>query len=184
MLYNLHVNAYTQMKINIIVASDEQGAIGIDNKLPWKIPADMKRFKSLTTGHIVIMGRKTFESLPKSQPLKNRINVVISKSLPMVYDKHSNMDIVRQPPNSELLTKLYPNHSVAWVIGGSEIYNYYLNSDIVSKIYLTLVHLNIKKADAYIDLDSIFMRYKVVKSTMNVYDKETSYSFIDLERRT
>lgn len=63
--------------ISIIAAIAENNAIGKDNKLLWRLPADMRRFKDLTTGHAVIMGRKTFESLPKG-PLPNRKNVVLT----------------------------------------------------------------------------------------------------------
>ena len=67
--------------ISIIAAIAENNAIGKNNKLLWRLPADMRRFKDLTTGHAVIMGRKTFESLPKG-PLPNRKNVVLT-SLPV-----------------------------------------------------------------------------------------------------
>ena len=63
--------------ISIIAAIAENNAIGKNNKLLWRLPADMRRFKDLTTGHAVIMGRKTFESLPKG-PLPNRKNVVLT----------------------------------------------------------------------------------------------------------
>src|SRR3989338_7713715 len=67
------------IKISIIAAVGENRELGKGGKLLWQIPEDMKRFKKLTTGHVVIMGRKTFESLPKKfRPLPNRINVVIT----------------------------------------------------------------------------------------------------------
>ena len=66
------------MKINIIVAIAENRAIGFENKLLYWLPNDLKRFKALTTGHTIIMGRKTFESLPKGA-LPNRRNIVLSR---------------------------------------------------------------------------------------------------------
>ena len=64
--------------LTIIVATDQQGGIGIDNTLPWKLPEDMAHFKRLTTGHPVLMGRKTFDSI--GRPLPNRRNIVITRN--------------------------------------------------------------------------------------------------------
>ena len=64
----------------LIVAVDKNWAIGKNNKLMWSIPADMKYFRETTKGNIVIMGRKTLESFPQSQPLKNRVNIVITNN--------------------------------------------------------------------------------------------------------
>ena len=66
--------------MKLIVAVDKNWAIGKNNRLMWSIPADMKFFRETTKGNIVIMGRKTLESFPQSQPLKNRVNIVISKN--------------------------------------------------------------------------------------------------------
>ncbi len=64
--------------MNLIVAVDKNWAIGKNNRMMWSIPADMKFFRETTSGNIVIMGRKTLESFPQGQPLKNRVNIVIS----------------------------------------------------------------------------------------------------------
>ena len=66
--------------MKLIVAADRNWAIGKNNKLMWSIPADMKFFRETTKGNIVIMGRKTLESFPQGQPLKNRVNMVITKN--------------------------------------------------------------------------------------------------------
>ena len=65
--------------MNVIVAVDKNWAIGKDNRMMWSIPADMKFFRETTKGNIVIMGRKTLESFPQGQPLKNRVNIVITR---------------------------------------------------------------------------------------------------------
>ena len=65
--------------MNLIVAVDKNWAIGKDNRMMWSIPADMKFFRETTKGNVVIMGRKTLESFPQGQPLKNRVNIVISR---------------------------------------------------------------------------------------------------------
>ena len=64
--------------ISIIAAVSKNGVIGVDNKLPWNLPEDLKRFKELTTNNVVIMGRKTYESIGK--PLPNRINIVVTRN--------------------------------------------------------------------------------------------------------
>ncbi len=66
--------------MNLIVAVDKNWAIGKDNRMMWSIPADMKFFRETTKGNVVIMGRKTLESFPQGQPLKNRVNIVITKN--------------------------------------------------------------------------------------------------------
>jgi dihydrofolate reductase len=65
--------------MELITALDIDGIIGLDNNLPWHVPEDLAFFKNMTQGHVVIMGRKTFESLPNG-PLKNRINIVITRN--------------------------------------------------------------------------------------------------------
>ena len=75
-------------KVSIIAAISENRALGKDNKLPWHIPEDMKRFKELTSGHVVIMGRKTFESIGK--PLPNRINIITTRDTSFDPHKLSN----------------------------------------------------------------------------------------------
>ena len=76
--------------LSIIVAVAENNVIGKDNDLIWKLPRDMKHFKETTTGHYIIMGRKTFESLPKG-PLPNRTNIVLSKNKDFKYDISNNI---------------------------------------------------------------------------------------------
>ena len=69
------------MKCSLIVAVDEQGGIGKNNDLMWYLPADMKFFKETTSGHVVILGRKNYESIPERfRPLPNRLNIVISRN--------------------------------------------------------------------------------------------------------
>jgi dihydrofolate reductase len=81
----------------MILAITKNGIIGIDNKIPWYIKADLQRFRELTTNHIVIMGRKTFESLPNG-PLKNRINIVITRD----QTKHHKYENVYFTPIDEI----------------------------------------------------------------------------------
>ena len=102
------------MRISIIAAVARNGAIGKDNKLIYRLPDDMKRFKALTTGHTVIMGRKTFESLPKGA-LPNRRNIVLSRIRHAFdgCDCYSSLD--------DALSHCGKDEDI-YVIGGAEVY--------------------------------------------------------------
>ena len=102
--------------LTLIAAVAGNGVIGIDNRLPWKLPADLKRFKSLTMGHAVIMGRKTWESLPAAfRPLPGRRNIVVTR------------DAGYQAVGATVATSLpaaiaASGNDEAFVIGGAELY--------------------------------------------------------------
>jgi dihydrofolate reductase len=124
-----------------IAAVDRQGAIGKDGKLPWHYSADMKFFRETTTGHAVVMGRKTWLTLDK--PLKNRLNIVLSRdaslepqeSLLVFGDIESVLSL-----NESLTTDLF-------VIGGAQIYEAFLPR--IERWIITEVPLNVKGADAF-----------------------------------
>ena len=128
--------------ISIIAAGAKNGVIGKDGDIPWHIPEDLRRFKRLTTGHPVIMGRKTFEAIVKrlGHPLTDRTNVVVTHqeyfSVPagvMVY--HNIMDALRDFENRD-----------AFVIGGAEVYKQALER--ADMMYLTSVEKEIE-GDTY-----------------------------------
>lgn len=111
-----------------VVAAAQNGVIGKDNKLPWHFSADLKFFKNLTTGHTLVMGRKTFESI--GRPLPNRQNIVISRK-------------TAQIPGAEAVHSIEAalkaaKHEKIFIIGGGEIFKQTL--DLVEGIYLTLIH--------------------------------------------
>ena len=85
-------------KVSIIAAVADNLAIGKDNKLPWHLPADLKHFKELTTGHAVVMGKRTFESLPNG-PLPNRKNIVLTSIPEGNFDKYYENSQSDKPPN-------------------------------------------------------------------------------------
>ena len=125
------------MKINIIAAMSSNGVIGINNQLPWKISADLKRFKELTQNHTVVMGRKTYESIGK--PLINRNNIVISRDpsfCPIGVKTYNSLDLFIADHN-------FNNDSI-FVIGGAEIYKWFIDKDYVDVIYITIVDVYIK----------------------------------------
>ncbi len=127
------------MDISIVVATDKKGAIGKDNKLLWHLPADLKFFKEITTGHPVIMGRKTFESV--GRPLPNRTNIVITRSKDF---KPEGVLIVHSIAEA---LQLCPPHSSPKIIGGGEIYKQALG--LVNKVYLTEVDTIVPEADTF-----------------------------------
>jgi Dihydrofolate reductase len=126
--------------ISIIVAIAENGAIGANNDLLWRLPNDMKRFKTLTTGHTVIMGRKTFESLPKGA-LPNRVNVVITGNPNASFE---NCEIFNDLKSA---IDFYSKEDEIFIIGGATIYN--LALPMVEKLYITRVHHSFKNADTF-----------------------------------
>nr|AEI30203.1 dihydrofolate reductase [uncultured bacterium] len=101
--------------VTMIAAVAENNALGKDNKLLWHLPDDFKRFKKLTTGHHIIMGRKTFESFPK--PLPDRTHVVISRQPEYKPEGCIVVDSL------EKALAVSPNHEDVFIIGGGEIYN-------------------------------------------------------------
>ncbi|AXB56324.1 dihydrofolate reductase [Flavobacterium fluviale] len=116
--------------IIMIAAAAENNALGKNNELVWHLPNDFKRFKSLTTGHHIIMGRKTFESFPK--PLPNRVHVVITRQENYKPEGCIVVDSI------EKAIAVCPENEDSYIIGGGEIYNLALPfTDIIE---LTKVH--------------------------------------------
>ena len=123
--------------ISLIVAVDEEGGMGFNNRLPWHLPADLAHFKKVTLGKPVIMGRKTYESI--GRPLPGRLNIVLSRkssAIPCV-------TVVSSLEEALLLTQDVPE---VMVIGGAEIFKLALLQ--ATKIYLTQVY-HVFKADVF-----------------------------------
>ncbi|MBR2140807.1 MAG: dihydrofolate reductase [Rickettsiales bacterium] len=122
------------MKVSMIVARGKHNQIGKDNKLLWSIKDDMKNFKNLTTGHHILMGRKTFESIGKALP--NRTNMVITRNTNFVAPKdvlvfdcsYKAMDFAKSKGENEI-----------FVCGGYTIYKFFLENNLLDRIYLTEV---------------------------------------------
>jgi dihydrofolate reductase len=125
------------MKISLIAALARNRVIGQDGHLPWRLPADLKRFRSLTRGHAIIMGRKTWDSL--GRPLPERLNIVVSRN--------PTFQPVGATPAASLDEALAlagasssPNRSECFVIGGAEIYR--LALPLANRLHLTWVELD------------------------------------------
>lgn len=125
--------------VSIIVATSDNQGIGKDNQLLWHLPNDLKFFKRVTSGHTVIMGRKTFESI--GRPLPNRRNIVITRQ------KDFEADGVTKAASISEALRLTADESEVFIIGGAEIYRQTL--PLANRIYLT-------KVSAQLDADAFF----------------------------
>jgi dihydrofolate reductase len=156
------------MKISIIVAQGKNGQIGNNNHLLWKIKDDMLNFKYLTSGHHVLMGRLTFESIGK--PLPNRVNMIITKNTNfqgqegcIIFDcSHKAIDFAKSNGETEL-----------FVCGGSTIYDFFIKNDLVDRIYLTNVDYDGEADKFFPNLDH--NKWKIVKKTPFEKNKQNEY---------
>ena len=124
------------MEIHLIWAQDKNGGIGHDGKLPWHIPEDLKNFKSITLNSIIIMGRKTWESLP-FKPLPNRRNIVLSKTKKLETETFRSLEECLNQLKSENIEKIF-------VIGGRSIYQlFYTLADYLHITNVKLINKNI-----------------------------------------
>lgn len=129
-------------RLHLIWAQTASGVIGKENSIPWHVPEDFAHFRNLTRGHAVIMGRRTWESLPeKSRPLPGRTNIVITRQPGYTADGATVVASV-----DEAIATLDGNAAEAWVIGGSQIYSAFLA--VADKIVITDIDLDVD-GDAY-----------------------------------
>lgn len=120
-------------RVNLVAAIDQKLAIGKDGDLPWRLPRDLQHFRCLTLGHVIVMGRKTYESIGK--PLPKRRNIVLSSTL----DGIEGIEIARTM--DEVMTKSVGCQEIM-VIGGREVYSTFL--PLADKMYLTKVETTVK----------------------------------------
>ena len=159
-----------QLKISIIAAIGQNRELGKDNKLLWNIPEDMERFKTITMGHPVVMGRKTYESI--GHPLAGRINIVLTK------DKNFKAEGVLVAHTFEEAVSIGEsrNSNEIFVIGGGKVYHHTIK--LADKLYLTVV-------EGKFDADTFFPNYADFKRVL--YKRESSngqykYTFLELSK--
>jgi len=161
-------------KISIIAAVADNYAIGKANNLPWHLPADLKHFRQLTTGHAIVMGKRTFESLPKG-PLPNRKNIVLTSVMSEgVNEGYFEADSL------EDAVYLCEHEEKVYIIGGATVYKQSINK--VDTMYITWIH-NDFSADTYFpEID--FNEWKEVNREDHNPDEQNlySYSFVKYER--
>jgi dihydrofolate reductase len=159
------------MKISLIVAHGKNGQIGLDNKLLWHIPEDFAKFKKLTSGHTIIMGRNTFESLPGVLPNRHHI-VITSKEI----DINEGDDVSTASSVEEALENCAGQDNV-WVIGGAQIYNYCIEKDLIDDYCLSEVDYD-GEADTFINID------KINYENFNISEEEVFFSYKNLRGKT
>lgn len=127
----------TQPIISLVVAVSRDNAIGLNGGFPWNtLPADMKRFRDLTMGHSVVMGRMTYASIPERfRPLPGRRNIVLSRNQPLEIFDLSKCELASSFEQALTLTK---DEEEIFVIGGKEVYETAL--PLAQRIYMTLIH--------------------------------------------
>lgn len=159
--------------LSIIVAIAENFAIGLNNDLLFHLPEDLKRFKSITTGKALIMGRRTFFSLPKA-PLPNRRNIVITD---VTDEKFEDCDTVYSVEEALAVIRDEPE---AFVIGGGMIYKQFY--PLAARLYLTLVHRSMDADTFFPAID--FSEWETLRREDH-YDETNgfSYSYLDLARK-
>jgi dihydrofolate reductase len=160
------------MDISIIVAVADKGVIGNDNQLLWRLSEDLKLFKKRTTGHAIIMGRKTFDSIGK--PLPNRVNIVISRSKDL---KIEGCTVVNSFEKAIDVANQQTDKNEIFIIGGEKIYT--LAETIANKLYLTKVNATLE-GDAFFDLKP-YKNWTKVSSVSYKKDEKNEYDFDVLE---
>lgn len=162
------------MRLSIIVAIAANGAIGKDNGLIYRLPNDLRRFKALTTGHTIIMGRRTFESLPKGA-LPERRNIVLSRS------EREFPGAERFGSLSEALDHCQDDDEV-FIIGGASVYQEAL--PLADRLCLTFIHDTPSDADVFFpEVD--FKEWVQTDCETHEHDERhaVDYSFVDYERK-
>jgi dihydrofolate reductase len=156
--------------ITLIVAVSKNGVIGDDNKLIWHLPEDLKRFKNLTSGNVVVMGRKTHESIGKVLP--NRLNVILTRNIKWYKPLGDNCVVCYS--KEEVIERF--KHRNIFVIGGGEIYKEF--EPYANLIEMTYIDKEFQGDTKFIDLDS-----KWVETLREDHQNENyNYSFIQLSR--
>lgn len=158
--------------VSLIVATDKQGGIGKDNALLWHLPNDLKRFKSITSGHPIIMGRKTYDSI--GRPLPNRLNIIITQNKDLNIEGcvivHSLKDAIIAAEGKDV-----------FIIGGGSIYEQAM--EIADMIYLTLVDVTLEADTHFPKIEDD--KWQIVHSESHSKDEKHNYDyqFIDLKRK-
>jgi len=160
-------------RVSLIVAMARNGVIGVNNSLPWHLPADLKHFKSLTMGHHIVMGRKTYESIGK--PLPGRTSVVVTRN-----PEYSLPNVIVVNSLEAALTACDKDSEI-FVIGGAELYRQAIN--LADRIYLTEIDADIS-GDAHFTEFSRDAWQEVERITNNPDDKNHyTYHFVTFDRR-
>ncbi len=161
------------MKISLIVAMATNRAIGLDNKMPWHLSADLKKFKAITMGSPIVMGRKTYESI--GRPLPGRSNIIISRNL-----DYQQTDCLVFNDIKTAIAASSKDAEEIFIIGGAELYKATL--PLADNLYLTLINQDFDGDTFFPEID--FKAWKEV-SREDISDDPSvnfSYSFLKLSK--
>jgi len=158
--------------VSIVAALAENGIIGRGDGLPWRLPADMRHFKELTVGHAVVMGRRTFDTLPR--PLRDRRNVVVTRDLGY---QRTDAEVVH---SIEDALQLLSGEEEVFIAGGGEIYR--LALPYATRLYLTVVHAAVDGDTRFPDLN--LDEWKLAENVRHEADDRHAipFSFVLYER--
>ncbi len=160
--------------ITVIAAIGINNELGKGNDLIWHLPADLKRFKKVTTGHTIVMGRKTFESI--GRPLPNRFTIIITRD--KTYTKEGCMVV----HSVEEAIASAPKGQKIFIIGGAQIYKYVLATDLIDALDITLVH-DVFDADVYFPEIKNTSWKEVAREDFRADEKNKhDYSFVSYQR--
>jgi len=168
------MNTTKRLLISAIVAMDQNRVIGISNTLPWHLPADLKHFKQITTGHPIVMGRKTFDSIGK--PLPNRQNLVVTKNPAWHVDGCVRVETLKEACDFAMSIDAHE----LFIIGGESIFREYLPN--VSRLYLTIIQHQFVGDTYFPKIDE--SKWRVISAEDHVADQTNQYDyrFLVLER--
>ena len=175
------------MDFSIIVAMDEHRGIGKNNQLPWRLPGELKHFKEITCApagegkqNAVIMGRKTWDSLPeKFRPLPNRINVVITRDASLVFPNN----VLKSESLESALAQLAKLKSVGavFVIGGAQVFQTAIHHPNCRKLYITQIQ---KRFECDTFFSDFSQNYKKILTSVAIKEGEISYFFEEFLRQS
>nr|AIA18613.1 Dihydrofolate reductase [uncultured bacterium] len=168
------MNISTHPILSAIVAMAENRIIGKNNQLPWHLPADLKHFKTITSGHPILMGRKTHESIGK--PLPNRLNIILTRDP----NYQTTGCTVVTSVESALKEAARHDENELFIIGGAEIYKQLLAR--IQRLYLTIVHHEVEGDAWFPELN--LQEWKEISRVRHEADEANAfaYSFVLLER--
>ena len=161
------------MKISLIVAMASNRTIGLDNKMPWHLSADLKKFKKITMGSPILMGRKTYESIGK--PLPGRTNIIISRNC-----DYQQQGCLVFNDLATALKKACENSEEIFIIGGSDLYKAIL--PMTDFIYLTLINKAFQGDTFFPEIDLNEWSEVAREDIINDPNTDFSYSFLKLEK--
>lgn len=173
-------------KFKIIACFNKKRVLGKDGHLIWKIRNDISNFSRMTTNNVVIMGRLTYESLPNGEPLKNRINVVLTSNEGFSVDsKYENVYIVHSLKDAIELCDAFFYDKEVFVIGGESVYRQFMDANLVDEMRLTIVN-DEDDGDAFFpeyNEDDWYIYYKSMAQVSSNENIEKSFYYEILMKR-